>query len=322
MPTKLSANKVAYIDIESESAGQRIDNFLQSYLKNVPKSHVYRILRTGQVRVNRGRIKPTYRLQVGDQLRLPPLQLSSLTPLTPQPSLVKNLLAKATLYEDDFLMVINKPAGMAVHGGSGLSFGVIEGLRVLYPHLPHLELVHRLDRDTSGCLLITKKRSILRQLHELLRDGKLHKQYVALVQGMWPPRLTQVNLPLKKNILQSGERIVRVNLEGKVSQSLFKIEQSFTVATLLQVQPLTGRTHQIRVHTAHQGHPIAGDDKYGNPSFNQQMHHYGLHRLFLHATAIDFRLPQSDYQLTVKSPLPVDLQQVLQQISNHITLQK
>ncbi|OQW91391.1 MAG: 23S rRNA pseudouridine(955/2504/2580) synthase [Beggiatoa sp. IS2] len=314
MATKLSASKVAYLHIEEDQSGQRIDNFLQTYLKNVPKSHVYRILRTGQVRINGGRIKPTYRLQAGDRLRLPPLQQSTAVPLSPQPILAKNLLAKAILYEDDYLMVINKPAGMAVHGGSGISFGVIEGLRVLYPQLPHLELVHRLDRDTSGCLLITKKRSMLRQLHQLLREGKIHKHYFALVQGEWPPQLTQVNLPLQKNILQSGERVVRVNIEGKVSQSVFKIEQSFTIATLLRVQPLTGRTHQIRVHTAHQGHPIAGDEKYGNETFNQQMHGYNLHRLFLHATAIEFHLPESNYRLTVQTPLPTDLQQVLQQL--------
>jgi 23S rRNA pseudouridine955/2504/2580 synthase len=315
MPTKLSASKVVYLSIETDQAGQRIDNFLQTYLKNVPKSHVYRILRTGQVRVNRGRIKPTYRLHAGDQLRIPPLQQVTVTTFTPQLLLVKSLLAKTILYEDDDLMVINKPSGMAVHGGSGISFGVIEGLRVLYPQLPHLELVHRLDRDTSGCLLITKKRSMLRRLHQLLRDGKLHKQYLALVQGVWPPKLREVNLSLQKNILQSGERVVRVHTEGKSSQSLFNIEQSLTIATLLRVRPMTGRTHQIRVHTAHQHHPIAGDEKYGDLEFNQKMQRYGLHRLFLHAKAIEFRLTDPDYQLTVSAPLPTDLQQVLQQIS-------
>jgi 23S rRNA pseudouridine955/2504/2580 synthase len=314
MATKSFSTQVAYINIESDQAGQRIDNFLQTYLKNVPKSHVYCILRTGQVRVNRGRIKPTYRLQAGDQLRLPPLQQSTVATPVPQPVLAKNLLAKAIIYEDDALIVINKPSGMAVHGGSGISFGVIEGLRVLYPHLPHLELVHRLDRDTSGCLLVTKKRSFLRQLHQLLRTGKLHKHYLALVQGTWPPQLTQVSLSLQKNILQSGERVVRVQLDGKPSQSIFKIEQTWPVATLLRVQPLTGRTHQIRVHTAHQGHPIAGDEKYGQEAFNQQMRHYGLHRLFLHAVALDFHLPESDYQLTLQAPLPVELKQVLKQL--------
>lgn len=310
-PLKNTYAPVTFLEITADQAGQRIDNFLHTYLKGVPKSHVYRILRTGEVRINKGRIKPTYRLQENDQLRLPPVQHEAPT-AQPRLSQVQEL-AGLILYEDANLMVLDKPAGLAVHGGSGLSFGVIEGLRALYPKLSHLELVHRLDRDTSGCLMIAKKHSILRSLHELLRQGQIHKQYLALVQGRWNPRLTMVETKLRKNFLQSGERIVRVHAEGKPSQTQFTIERQFDTTTLLQVHPLTGRTHQIRVHTAHLGHPIAGDVKYGNEAFNQQMRQYTLTRLFLHASQLEIHLPGRDH-LTVQAPLPANLQRVLRKI--------
>lgn len=316
MESSTPKHQVTLLEILPDQAGQRIDNFLHTYLKGVPKSHIYRILRTGEVRVNKGRTKPTYRLQVGDQLRLPPLHYDNKT--SPPPSLKSvQILAKSILYEDNHLLIINKPAGMAVHGGSGIYFGVIEGLRVLYPQATRLELVHRLDRDTSGCLMIAKDSRMLRHLHELLRRGEVCKHYMALVQGHWDPHLTLVDVPLCKNILQSGERIVCVSSTGRSSQTQFSIEQRFPTTTLLRIQPLTGRTHQIRVHTAYMGHPIAGDEKYGYDEFNQQMRAYSLHRLFLHSSHLTFKLPDQT-PLTIHAPLPDHLQQVLRSVA-HLT---
>jgi len=309
MPSPIP-NQVAILEITADQAGQRIDNFLHTYLKGVPKSHVYRILRTGEVRVNKGRIKPTYRLQASDKLRLPPLHYD--TPILPNPRHVQSLV-DTILYEDAQLLIINKPAGLAVHGGSGIDFGVIEGLRALYPKFHH-ELVHRLDRDTSGCLMIAKKPSMLRSLHELLRTGGIRKHYLALVQGHWDLRLTMVEAKLQKNILLSGERMVRVHANGKPSQTQFNIEQRFATTTLLRINPLTGRTHQIRVHTTYAGHPIAGDVKYGNEEFNHEMHQYGLNRLFLHAHQLEINFSQQEC-LTISAPLSINLQQVLQRLS-------
>ncbi len=306
---------VTTLSISEEKAGQRIDNFLHALLKGVPRSHIYRILRTGEVRINKGRIKPTYRLAAGDVLRLPPVQYQPNTPSAPSANRLKEL-ANAILYEDARILIINKPAGMAVHGGSGINGGVIEGLRILYPNAPHLELVHRLDRDTSGCLMIAKKHSMLRRLHDLLRHAGIHKQYLALVQGRWNPRLARVEVPLRKNLLQSGERIVRVSAKGKPATTQFNIEQQFATTTLLRVHPLTGRTHQIRVHTAYQGHPIVGDSKYGDETFNQQMRHYKLKRLFLHAEKLQIDLPEINYHVTVHAPLPTTLQEVLNCLSH------
>ena len=306
----LKLNPVAYLQITSEQAGQRIDNFLHTHLKGVPKTHLYRILRTGEVRVNKSRIKPTYRLQSGDIIRLPPLH-SQLTSTKPPAVMQSQQLAQAILYEDNRLIVIDKPAGMAVHGGSGIQAGVIETLRALYPQSPYLELVHRLDRDTSGCLMIAKKPSMLRRLHDLLRKGEIDKQYLALVQGYWNPKLTQVEFPLQKNILCSGERVVRVQANGKPAISQFQVERHLTTTTLLRIKPLTGRTHQIRVHTAHVGHPIAGDDKYGDDTFNRKMRQLKLKRLFLHAEKLSLTLSEINFQLSVTAPLPSSLKQTL-----------
>jgi 23S rRNA pseudouridine955/2504/2580 synthase len=307
----IKQKSVTYLEISANKAGQRIDNFLYTHLKGVPKSHIYRILRTGEVRINKGRIKPNYRLSVGDVLRLPPIKCQITTPKVPSSNRLKEL-ANAILYEDDLILIINKPSGIAVHGGTGINGGVIEGLRILYPKAPSLELVHRLDRDTSGCLMIAKKHSMLRRLHNLLRCGEIHKQYLALVQGHWKPRRTTVNAPLRKNILKSGERIVRVSPDGKPATTKFSIERQFATTTLLKVQPLTGRTHQIRVHTAHQGNPIAGDNKYGDEIFNQQMRqHYNLKHLFLHASKLNIDLPEIKYHLSIEAPLPPSLQQVV-----------
>ncbi|ALG68403.1 23S rRNA pseudouridine(955/2504/2580) synthase RluC [Beggiatoa leptomitoformis] len=304
--------QVSHVEISEDHAGQRIDNFLLTHLKGVPKSHIYRILRSGEVRVNKGRIKPDYRLQAGDLLRLPPVQTATRTEVTPHQSVLKALQA-SILYEDAKLLVINKPSGLAVHGGSGVQYGVIEGLRALYPQANFLELVHRLDRETSGCLMIAKKSSVLRQLHAYLRDADMNKQYLALVQGKWSARVKQVNAPLRKNILQSGERVVRVNDDGKPSLSEFRIVELFKQATLMRVHPVTGRTHQIRVHATHTGHPIAGDEKYGDDNFNRALRQQGLNRLFLHAAELTIQLPEQK-PLTVKAPLPEPLEAVLAQL--------
>ncbi len=309
-PSTFKYNAVTTFTIPQEKVGQRIDNFLHTHLKGVPKSHIYRILRTGQVRINKGRIKPPYRLAEGDLLRLPPVQYQTKSSQVPSASRLKEL-ENAILYEDALMLILNKPAGLAVHGGSGINGGVIEALRVLYPNAPYLELVHRLDRDTSGCLMIAKKHSMLRRLHDLLRCGGIHKQYLALVQGRWNPHISQVEAPLQKNLLQSGERIVRVSSKGKSATTQFNIEQQFLTSTLLRVQPLTGRTHQIRVHAAYQGHPIIGDRKYGNEAFNRKMRHQ---RLFLHAEKLDINVPDIKYHLAIHAPLPAPLLQVLKHL--------
>lgn len=282
-----SATTVRFLEIDPEHSGQRIDNYLFSQLKGVPKSHVYRILRSGEVRVNKGRIKPTYRLQEGDVVRLPPTRTSQeVEPATP-PTRVLEILRQAILHQDAKLLVLNKPAGLAVHGGSGVRHGVIEGLRALFPEARFLELVHRLDRDTSGCLLVAKKASTLRQLHGWLRENRVDKTYLALVRGRWPERATTVRAPLSKNTLRSGERVARVDPEeGKAAETRFVRREILANATLLEAKPVTGRTHQIRVHAAHHGHPIAGDEKYGDEGFNRELREKGLKRLFLHAEQI------------------------------------
>jgi len=310
------SHQVTYLTIQSEQAGQRIDNFLITHFKGVPKSHVYRILRKGEVRINKGRVKPTYRLKSGDYLRLPPIRLSHTEKTTPHEQALQTL-QQSILHEDKYLIVINKPAGMAVHGGSGISYGVIEGLRALYPQARFLELVHRLDRDTSGCLMIAKKRSILNQLHNLLRSGhNIKKEYLALVKGRWKAHKTKVDAPLEKNILQSGERIVKVTPEGKTATSQFHLEKQYAMASLVKVSPITGRTHQIRVHAQYAGHPILGDTKYGDETMNQKIKQYGLKRLFLHASRLEIHLPESDYHLSMTAPLPPVLQEVLQNLEN------
>ncbi|QLQ96089.1 23S rRNA pseudouridine(955/2504/2580) synthase RluC [Providencia alcalifaciens] len=305
-------NRVQFIDISDDEAGQRIDNFLLSKLKGVPKSMIYRIIRKGEVRVNKGRIKPEYKLLEGDQVRVPPVRVAERETAPVSAKLDKvAALADCILYEDESILVINKPSGTAVHGGSGLSFGVIEGLRALRPEARFMELVHRLDRDTSGILLVAKKRSALRALHEQLRLKQMQKDYLALVRGNWQSHTKVVQAPLLKNILQSGERIVRVSSEGKPSETRFKVEERFENATLVKASPVTGRTHQIRVHTLHAGHPIAFDDRYGDKQFDSQLADTGLKRLFLHAYALKFTHPKSGEEMRVVAPLHNDLNQCL-----------
>lgn len=306
---------VKMLTINEDEAGQRIDNYLLGKLKGVPKSLIYRILRKGEVRVNKGRIKPEYKLQQGDTVRIPPLRISEKEAPQISHKLTKVAqLEQHIIFEDDCLLVINKPSGIAVHGGSGLSFGVIEALRVLRPEAHFLELVHRLDRDTSGILLIAKKRSALRNLHEQLRVKTVQKDYLALVRGQWQSHCKIVQAPLLKNELSSGERIVRVSEQGKPSETRFSVEERYAIATLIKASPVTGRTHQIRVHTQYAGHPIALDDKYGDNQFDQQMRELGLNRLFLHASAIRFEHPKSGEPLFLSAPLEAEMKGILKRL--------
>jgi 23S rRNA pseudouridine955/2504/2580 synthase len=316
--TDLLFQKVQFVIIEPELEGQRIDNYLRTFLKGVPKSLIYRILRKGEVRVNKKRVKPEYKLQPNDELRIPPVRVSEPTDL-PSTKLNKvSSLENHILYEDDCLIVLNKPSGTAVHGGSGLSFGVIEALRALRPQQKFLELVHRLDRDTSGCLLIAKKRSALKSLHEQLRDRKVDKRYQALVAGEWPDNRFKVKAPLLKNTLKSGERVVLVNDEGKPSETRYRILESFNQATLVEASPITGRTHQIRVHCLHAGYPIAADNRYGDKDFDQRTAKLGLKRLFLHAHSLAFIHPSTEERVTYKAPLEPSLVGVLKRLRSEI----
>lgn len=303
---------VQRVEIDAERAEQRIDNFLLSILKGVPKSMIYRLLRTGQVRVNKGRVKPPYRLRAGDVIRIPPVRLME-KPAAVEPARgVLGRIERNILFEDDALIVLNKPSGIAVHGGSGISYGVIEAMRKLKPECRNLELVHRLDRETSGCLLIAKKRSALRGLHDALRQGRVKKFYMALCMGKWRGGARVIDAPLRKNTLSSGERLVRVSADGKEAATRFTPQQRFKAATLMEVELFSGRTHQIRVHASHSGHPLAGDDKYGDKAFNRLMHDYGLKRLFLHAHRLEF--PWGDGQLKVTAPLDESLEAVLRNL--------
>lgn len=300
-----------FIVVADADEGQRIDNYLLAQLKGVPKSHIYRILRTGEVRVNKGRCKPTYRVCGGDSIRIPPLRLGETQPVARPAERLLAEIDSRILHEDKGLLVVNKPSGLAVHGGSGLRFGLIEALRALRPDAPFLELGHRLDRDTSGCVLIAKKRSVLRAFHELLRSGDIDKRYLALLRGRWQGGERRVDAPLQKNTLQSGERMVRVAAGGKPALSVFRPVTVHAAASLVEVSPITGRTHQLRVHAAHIGCPIAGDEKYGNADFNEQMGGLGLKRLFLHASALSFTLPGTGQVLSVSAPLDDGLRTVL-----------
>jgi len=301
---KTAARKV---EVDEHSAGQRIDNFLLGELKGVPRTLVYRILRSGEVRINSGRAKPSDRVAIGDVVRIPPLRLPAPTEVAVASEGLTRSVEAAILYEDDHLLVINKPAGLAVHGGSGISLGVIETFRQARPDARFLELVHRLDRDTSGCLVIAKKRSALLALQRQLRaegdEEGMGKVYLALVKGRWKGRQHRIEAPLLKNTLSSGERMVRVSREGKASITEFEITERFADCSLVEATLLTGRTHQIRVHCQHAGHPIAGDPKYGDEAFNREIRGKGLKRMFLHAMRLDFSHPADDRAMRVEAPL-------------------
>jgi 23S rRNA pseudouridine955/2504/2580 synthase len=299
------------VEVDAEHAGQRIDNFLSTQLKGVPRTLIYRVLRKGEVRVNSGRVRPDYRVQSGDRIRIPPVRTGAVAAGAQAGAGALELLAGRILYEDPGLLIIDKPAGMAVHGGSGVSYGVIEALRALRPEVASLELVHRLDRETSGCLMVAKRRSVLRALHEQLRSGEVKKRYLLLVAGRWQGGRRTVSEPLLKNVLQSGERMVQVSESGKHALTVFRAVSVYRTASLVEADLGTGRTHQIRVHAAHLAHPIAGDEKYGAPEFNRKMKRLGLRRLFLHAHALSFRLPGTERDLDVSAPLGDDLRSVL-----------
>ena len=311
--TPAAAPAVKWLLVDEESVGQRLDNFLMRHLKGVPKTHIYRIIRSGEVRINKGRASADSRVEAGDQVRLPPVRVSE--------KVIEKALHPApgrefpVLLEDDFLLAIDKPSGVAVHGGSGVSFGVIEQLRQARPQAKLLELVHRLDRDTSGILLVAKKRSALKHLQDQFRERETDKTYLALVKGDWPAKLKVIDQPLHKFLLPDGERRVRVTTpedpDGMRSITLVKVSRRLPGATLLEVTIKTGRTHQIRVHTACNGHPIACDDKYGDNEFTGQMNALGLNRLFLHAKLISFQHPVSAERMTFEAPLDKALAQIL-----------
>lgn len=306
------ASEVRIATVSANEAGQRIDNYLLRVLKGVPRSMVYRILRTGQVRVNKGRIKPTYKVKAGDEVRIPPVRQADPEQArnSPPPDRVFRQLQDRIIFEDARLLAINKPAGMAVHGGSGLSFGVIEALRAMRPDAPYLELVHRLDRETSGVLLIAKKRSALRRLHQLLREGGMEKRYLTLLAGSWSLKREEVRLTLNRSE-RGGERMVNVSDAGKEAVSRFRALEYFPGATFMEVEIDTGRTHQIRVQAAHYGHPVLGDDKYGDREANREFRKLGLRRMFLHSVSVGFTWPESEERLDVHAPLDDDLRAVM-----------
>lgn len=306
--------QVQLIDISEDRAGQRLDNFLLALARSVPKTRFYRAIRKGEVRVNGKRAKPDLRLETGDQVRVPPLEVKQQDEATTVAPHLLDKIEQAILYEDEDLLVLNKWAGIPVHGGTDVSFGVIDAIRQARPALAQAELVHRLDKGTSGCLIIAKKRSALRHLHEQIREGQMEKRYLCLAKGYFGHPKRRVNAPLKKNILQSGERMVKVDPEGKESMTDFILRQQFNGCCELEAILHTGRTHQIRVHLQHLGHPLAGDEKYGDKHFNKEMSEAGLKRLFLHAHSLRFNLPKTGKSITVAAPLTQDLQACL----NHL----
>jgi 23S rRNA pseudouridine955/2504/2580 synthase len=306
--------QVQHLEVGPEEAGQRLDNFVSKRLGDVPRSRVYRVIRKGEVRVNGRRAGPATRLSALDRIRLPPVRvLPAGTPRRPAADLLARLQG-AVIHEDPHLLVLDKPAGVAVHGGSGVSSGVIEGLRALRPE-ESLELVHRLDRDTSGCLLVARDAATLRTLHALLRTDGFEKRYLALLKGRWELGAKRIEVPLRTDTRVGGERTVRADASGKPSISRFRPVQFFgRSATLVEVTLDTGRTHQIRVHAAHAGHPVAGDEKYGDESFNDALRQLGLTRMFLHASSVGFTWPQGG-QFSVNTPLPPELAALLEKLA-------
>jgi 23S rRNA pseudouridine955/2504/2580 synthase len=295
----LSKARATTLQVGEEAAAQRIDNFLLRHLKGVPKSHVYRVLRSGEVRVNSGRVKPEYRLQPGDRVRVPPIRISEKKAPPARPT------EFPVAYEDPALLVVDKPAGVAVHGGSGVSFGVIESLRAARPEAKALELAHRLDRDTSGLLIVAKKRGALVELHRMLREGEIEKVYLAVAKGKVESRT--LRQPLHKYVNAKGERRVSVQEGGMAAETRVKALKSSPEFTFLEIRLLTGRTHQIRVHLAHAGHPLLGDDKYGDFELNHRLEKQGVRRLFLHASRLAFPHPISKEAIDLKAPLPAEM---------------
>ena len=319
---KISANAAASVTVDEASEGQRIDNFLAKTLKGVPKSHIYRILRSGEVRVNKGRIDASYKLLIGDIVRVPPIRVATSEKQITNVA-ATSVLESTIIFEDDALLVIDKPAGFAVHGGSGVSRGVIEQLRMERPKAKFLELVHRLDRETSGVLMLAKKRAALVALHEMIRNNQTDKRYLMLVAGEWTDKKKRVVLDLQKYVLPNGERRVNVVTdkskdkydEAQVSETIFYLKQSFAGFSLLEAQLVTGRTHQLRVQLAHLGYPILGDDKYGGFANNKLLQKKGLKRMFLHSAETNLRHPVSGEQLKLTASLPTELENFIKQLT-------
>lgn len=302
--------QVQWLEISEANDQQRLDNFLIRYLKGVPKTRIYRMVRKGEVRVNKSRVDVSYKLATGDIVRVPPVRVAETNDVVVQPTL-RYSLENHILYEDDGFIVLNKPAGFAVHGGSGIGSGVIEALRQIRPRQKFLELVHRLDKDTSGCLLIAKKRSVLKVLHEMFRSDGMQKTYLALLVGQFKRKKQRVDVPLLKNVGRGGERMVTVSQAGKAAETLFIRLKTYQDATLVHAAPKTGRTHQIRVHAAWLGHPIVGDERYGESDVNKAFRKHGYKRLFLHAEQLQFNHPVTGKNLHFTAPLPDDLQTLL-----------
>jgi len=307
--------QVQHRTIDADLAGQRLDNYLLRELKGVPRTRIYRACRKGEVRVNKGRVKASYRLKEGDVLRIPPIRVPAPSAPPTIPRRWSDQLRDSVVYEDKGLLVINKPSGLAVHGGSGLSYGLIECLRQMRPDDRYLELVHRIDRDTSGCIMIAKRRPVLREIHRQLRASTVDKRYLALVRGHWPKHCRVVDAPLFKFKLPSGESLVRVAKEGKAAVTRFSIVERFANATLIEAKPVTGRTHQIRVHAQHAGFPLLGDDKYSRDEDREFCKEIGLKRLFLHARGLGFSLPEQG-RVELEAPLDDNLESILNKLRN------
>lgn len=308
------SQSVTWVTVDEDNHGQRLDNFLLAQLRGVPRSIIYRIVRKGEVRVNKGRVKPDTRLATGDQVRIPPVIRKEKAPQASPGSRVQKVIEAAVVFEDSQMLVVNKPSGIAVHGGSGLSFGLIEVLRSARPEARFLELVHRLDRDTSGLVMVAKKRSALRYLQEELRQRRIRKQYHALVAGDWPDKLGRVDEPLLRYEMSNGERRVRVDEAGKASLTLFRPLARYRGYSLVEASPITGRTHQIRVHSVCAGHPIAGDDKYMDEVSLKAFRSVGGQRLMLHARALELALPVSGEVVRFEAPYDEVFSQALSKL--------
>jgi 23S rRNA pseudouridine955/2504/2580 synthase len=319
---ELSKDAVSWLTVGEDAAGQRVDNYLGKVLKGVPKSHIYRILRSGEVRINKGRVGPDARLALGDVVRVPPVRTAAPARTAPAASFVRAGPALPILYEDDALIALDKPSGLAVHGGSGIALGLIEQLRATRPEAKFLELVHRLDRETSGVLLIAKKRQALVGLHEQLREGAFDKRYLVLVRGRWRDEKRRVRLSLHKFSTQDGERRVRVEEDGQAAETVFYRRQTWfdrdPPLALLEAELKTGRTHQIRVHLTHLGFPLAGDDKYGDFAWNKVLAKEGLKRMFLHSHSLGFTHPITGEAMAFTSPLPADLERFVTRLTNAV----
>ncbi|MES2204674.1 MAG: RluA family pseudouridine synthase [Pseudomonadota bacterium] len=308
-------SKVSFVTVPEDYTDQRIDNFLFARFRKVPKSHIYRVIRKGEVRVNKKRVKAESRIQPGDVVRIPPLQVEEQKQVDLKPSQTwQKVLASAVIYEDADILAINKPSGLPVHGDNG-SYGVIEVLKMLYPQYPHLELAHRLDKETSGCLLLAKKRGMLKRLHEAFREGRVRKTYYALTLGQWKKSDLHVDLPLTRREKATPECCVVVDkFHGKPSVTRFEVADQFKGATGVLAYPETGRTHQIRVHAQYKGHPLAGDNRYGNAEFSAQMKLLGLNRLFLHALKLNVLLPNHQ-PIKIQAPMPDELTKILENLT-------